>query len=190
MPTFTITIPDSLVISSRNVEDILDVTKLNADTIAKLCLHGAGQKGVDSASQAAGLAVKDKFGDKAKVADHKTWLATPEATAAVRVHTAALISKALRALEDNVWSLRGTGVGAVSEEQTVQRIVAKAAYKSAVAETVWKDFLALDKGTQAEKMDKLWEKNAEKLAAKFAHEMEVRKAKRNAPKASELDIDI
>lgn len=189
MTTYTITLPDSVVVTSRGIESQVDCAKFSDALVLKLALHGLDQKVSDAASGAAGLAVKDKFGDKAKPVDHKPFLQSTEGKNAVAVHTQALMDKAVAGLEAGEWSQRGTGAGAVSEETHVQRIVAKAALKGKLGgdSDAWKEFLASDKGEQSEKLDSIWAKNATALEPAFKHELEVRKAKRAAPK---VDIEL
>lgn len=181
MTKFTISVElDTLAtINSRGIEAQVDVTKLNADTVAKLVMHGIGQKVGDAASQATALAVKDKFGDKAKPIDHKPFIQSTDGKNAIATHTKALMDKAAEGLEANQWSMRGSGTSAVSEETLVQRLVTRPVYKRALDDKAWEDFLAMDKGEQNAKLDEVWAKNESALRPAYDVEMENRARKRS-----------
>lgn len=79
MPNIKIELPESHVVTSRDRNVSVDVTKLSADILAKLALHGLTQKVADSAASAladagfAGLKFGDlEEADKNKVRDAAT----------------------------------------------------------------------------------------------------------------------
>lgn len=182
-----ISLPANFVLSARNVEVTVDTAKLTPEILSLLVAHGIKQKVVDAASGAAALAVRDKFGDKAKPASHKDWLSTKEATSAIVTYTESLMQKAADGLHSGEWSQRGSGP--VDEATTVQRIVAKAAMKAKLGgeSEAWKDFLALPASDANERLDAIWAKNASKLESAFNGELEARALRRNKPK---VDIDL
>lgn len=182
-----ISLPANFVLSARNVEVTVETSKLTPEILSLLVAHGIKQKVVDAASGAVALAVRDKFGDKAKPASHKEWLTTKEATAAIVAYTESLMLKAADGLHSGEWSQRGSGP--VDETTTVQRIVAKAAMKAKLGgeSEAWKDFLALPASDANERLDAVWAKNADRLADAFDAELSARSLRRNKPK---VDIDL
>lgn len=109
-----ITLPSRHDVSSREVSVAVDVTKLSADIIAKLALHGLTQKIADAASGAAGDACAQHFGAGWKEiakADRAAWLATDGGKASVAEFTRSAMESALETLLAGDWSARGEGGG-------------------------------------------------------------------------------
>jgi len=159
MTTFTLDITGDYIVTSRNVECVTDRGTIPASMIQRIFDYGWDQVISDAASSAMGLAVKDKFGDKALPAQHKEWCRTPEATAAAAVHGEALMAKKRDAILAGEWSTRGTGTSGVDEFTSVARSMVKAYLKDAWGgeSPKWKDLLAAS--DMATKLDKVYADN-------------------------------
>lgn len=143
---------------------VCDVTKLSADIVAKLAMHGLQQKIADAAAGA-------------KTAD--------EADAAM--------NKAIDALMAGAWSSRGTGEG-VDEETRVARSVVRSAVKAKFGSKSpdWAKFTGLSDSEQNAKLDEWFASNEAAFRPAVEQELERRKAaaKAKAKLASGLEISL
>jgi len=140
----------------------VDTSKLSADIVAKLAIHGLHQKIADAASGA------------------KT---EAEAQAAME--------KALDALLEGNWTSRSAGEG-VSELVRVQRSIMRKALKEALGakSEAWAKFTGLSDAEQNEKLDANYAKNEKALSPAVEAEMKLREQRRKAKAAIEVKIDL
>ena len=101
-----ITLPADYAVTSRDVGVTVDLSKLSAEIIAKLALHGLGQKVGDSAASA----MKDAGFEGRKFADLKD-----EEKAKVRDHAKTAMQATVDALIAGNWSERRVGGESLSE---------------------------------------------------------------------------
>ena len=191
----TINLPETMTIESRGLSRPLDLTRLNGDTLARAALHGLSQKGGDAASGAAAAAVKDKFGDKAKPGDHKPWLESDAGKSETLKHAAAMIEKAIAALESNEWTVR-----AASGVDGTRTLALLRLFKAAMPGDVAKRFAKLSASEQAAKAlanaDKFDEAKVTAEIAKIEAERQARADEAAARKAEmakladSLDFDF
>lgn len=110
-----VTLPTKHGVTSRDETVMVDMTKLSADILAKLALHGLTQKIADAASGAAGDACAKHFGagwKEVAKADRTAFLATDAGKASVAEFTRAAMESAMETLLAGDWSARGEGGGA------------------------------------------------------------------------------
>lgn len=192
-----ISLPNTLDVTSREVTVAFDVTKLTAETITKLVLHGITQKIADAASSAATDAWRGHTGDPkataAKNAQAIEWLNTPAGAKAIGVSTRTMMEKARDALEKNEWTVR-TGLAPVDERTSVERVITRAAMKvSAGAKSpAWKAFDGLPMAEQVAKIDANFAKNRAALEQAVTDELARRVAarERSAALAETVQFDI
>ena len=152
----------------------VEIDRLSPEVQRLLMLHGLTQKIGDAAANAK--------------------VAAAEAEMPVAEMAEAMMMKVRDALYAGDWGVSRSGSG-VSEETAIQRSVMRAALKEALGakSPKWAEFSGLSDEMQAEKLDALFAKNAEKLAPRVSAEKKrreiVRKARENA-KGISVEIDI
>lgn len=160
----TIEIPESFVVTSRDVPCDVDLTKVPTHIWHELALHGLTQKIADAASGAKALADKDGL-DVAEV-------------------TSALLGKACDGLYAGEWTRRGNGGGVDAFTVEARRLV-----RAALKQKLDKDrYKALDDAA----LDKVFADNEAMFRPAVEAEL-ARKAKEREGKAklaASLTIDI
>lgn len=153
----SIELADAIGVSSRERTVTVDVTKLTADIIAKLVVHGLTQKVADAASGAKKIA-EESGNDVGDV-------------------TESLMAKAVESLLAGEWSTRSAGEG-VSLEQRVARQVTRtmAKAKMGAKSAAWATFTGLSDADANAKLDAWYEANKAALEPEVEKELARRKA--------------
>lgn len=146
MAKFTIELIDSHVVSSRNVNVAIDISKLSPEIVAKLVLHGLTQKVGDSAASA----LKDAgFSGTA----FKDLTEAEQATVATKAR------EAMEATRDQImageWTTRVAG-GASVDPLTARIRKLFGAVLRAEAKAVWAEIKDLEYAERGEELDKLF----------------------------------
>lgn len=157
-------------INRAGVSIEIDIDAISPDIIAKLIRHGMTQKIGDAAAGAK------------KIAD--------ETGVSVETVAESLMGKVRDALLAGDWGASRESSG-VSVETTVWRMVARGAMKESLGakSPKWAEFTGKSDSEQAEILDRIAERNREKLEPRFTAEMKRREIAQKARKtAVELDF--
>ena len=148
---------DSIAVTSRERSVTVDVTKLSADIIAKLVIHGLTQRVADAASGAK------------KVAE--------ESNTDIGNTTVAMMQKAVDSLLAGEWSTRTASEG-VSIEARVARQITRQLVKAKFGgkSPEWAKFTGLSDEEQNAKLGAWFAANEAKLKPEVDAELERRKA--------------
>ena len=140
MPKFSIEIPDSYAVTSRGTHVNVDVTKLSADIIGKLVMHGLTQKVGDSAAGAV---------TAAGFADTRFKDLSDDDKAKVNASAQALMQATVDALVAGEWSERRAGV--VRDPLEARTMSVFGQWLRANAADVWKaNFKSLEADDRAD----------------------------------------
>lgn len=153
----SIELGENIAVTSRERSVTVDVTKLSADIIAKLVVHGLTQKVADAASGAKKIA-EESGGDVGDVTEN-------------------LMAKAVDALVAGDWSTRTAGEG-VSIETRVARQITRTMAKAKMGSKspAWATFTGLSDEEQNAKLDAWFAANEAKLQPEVDAELARRKA--------------
>jgi hypothetical protein len=173
MHTFSITLPASITVESRDVIETLDCGKLIADIVTRGAIDGLCEAIRDAASGAAKAAASDNFGDKVNMQSEKVkdWLKTPDGTAAIALHTGAMMAKKARAIESGEWTMRRTGNSAGIRGIALVRL-----FRAIMPDDVRKRFAKLSASEQVAKAIDNADKFAEDLIEAKIAEIEAERA--------------
>lgn len=156
---FTIILPESLAVESRDQSVTLALGKLTPELIARAALHGFKQKVADAAAGAKKAAFRDKTDGETPAqweAAFKAFGATPDEATAIATAGRGLMQKVVDALHAGEWGADRTGGGLTAYEvacarkyaEGVRMQFAKGQKTADRDQEAWNAFGASPEGTQ------------------------------------------
>jgi len=160
---YTITLPESLEVTSREQSVTLDLSKLDATLVAKAVLHGLTQKVADAAAGAK------------RVADESDDMTVEQATVS-------LMQAIVETLEGGSWGReRGAGSGLSARDRMARKIVGdwfRASYAKGTPER--DKYNDADGAGRYAIIDKVWADNADAFGPAVDEAIEAEAAKKAA----------